>query len=296
MHSFLSYSYCDHYNIYLDFILARLAYRILRIAAVLRAWKTPRMRKGLYLLTLPLFITFQTFAQAPMMNRTLGPIENEVLEYNVYLKTGIFYFSLGEVVFTTTMESGLYKLNVSASTYPRWSRFYEFDSDFSSRLDSTNSYPLEFIRHSLEKGNSVFDSIRFDQKNLSAEEFVSNNDGELFTYDLKLGGRIHDMVSLFYRLRFIDYLSMSVGEQEKLKLLHNRHEYDMSVSYLDHESKKIKKGGKYDAYKIEINAIKGLHFEGNQVMSMWITRDSKRIPVSFETPLKLGSLKIVLKE
>jgi len=268
----------------------------LQKAAVLRAWQSLGIKKGLALLSFALFLSLQTYAQAPMLSRALGPIENEVLEYNVYLKTGIFYFSLGEVIFSTTMESGHYNLNVSASTYPRWSRFYEFDSDFSSRLDSTDSYPLEFIRHSLEKGNTVFDSIRFDQQNLSAEEFVSNNDGELFTYDLKLGGRIHDMVSLFYRLRFIDYLGMLPGEQEKLKLLHNRHEYDMSISYLDHESKKIKKGGKYDAYKIQINAIKGLHFEGNQVMSMWITRDSNRIPVSFETPLKLGSLKIVLKE
>jgi len=240
--------------------------------------------------------SFHLAAQAPKFTRELGPIENEVLEYNVYLKTGFFYFSLGEVVFTTTKEGVHYNLNVSASTYPRWKRFYEFDSEFSSLLDTTNSYPLEFIRHSVEKGNTVFDSIRFDQRSLSAEEFVSNNDGELHTYDLKLGGQIYDMVSLFYSLRFIDYLSMDRGEKEKVKLLHNRREYDMAVHYLDQESKKIKKGGKYDSYKIEINAIKGLHFEGNQVMSMWITRDDNRVPVSFETPLTLGSLKIVLKE
>jgi len=249
-------------------------------------------------LILACFILFSSYclAQAPKFPEVLGPIDKEVLEYNVYLKTGFFYFSLGEVVFTTTKKDGHYSLHVSASTYPRWHRFYEFDSDFISVLDSSNSYPKAFTRYSIEKGNTVFDSISFDQTALTAKEFVSNNDGELFTYDLELGAEVYDMVSLFYSLRFIDYRGMGSGDVEQLKLLHNRREYDMSVKYLDEEEKKIKKGGKYDSHKIEINAIKGLHFDGNQTMRMWVTKDRNRIPVSFETPLTLGSLRIVLKE
>jgi len=230
------------------------------------------------------------------LSEDVGPTAGEVLRYNVYLKTGIFYFSLGEAVFSTTKNEEFFELKVEASTYRRWKRIHEFDSEFTSTLDSQSRYPQCFVRNSVEKGNTVFDSISFDQERATAEEFVSNNDGEIFNYNLQLSDKVYDMVSLFHGVRYLAYPEMDNGDTEKMKLLHNRREYDIRINYEGMEEKKVKKGGKYQSYRIAINAIKGLHFEGNQIMTMWIAEDDQRFPVAFETPLKLGSLRIALKD
>lgn len=222
--------------------------------------------------------------------------DNEELHYNVYYKTGPLWFSLGEVKFVTSSKEGQLELRVSAHTFPRWRRFHEFHSEFVSILDVSGHLPETYVRRSVEKGKEVFDSIAFDQKNLKAKEWVSNDGGEMFNYELDLSQPAYDMISLYYRFRSMDFDHTKEDKEQKLRLLYNRREYDILIRYKGKENKKIKKGGKHGSHLLKINAINGLHFKGDQVMSMWISDEDTKIPLTFETPLKFGSLRIVLKE
>lgn len=220
---------------------------------------------------------------------------DEQLFYNVYFKTGFFWFSIGEVSFETKeIEEGL-QLKVIAYTHPKWQKLYAFNSTFTSVLDSTDCYPLSYVRKSVEKGNSVFDSIQFTSP-LTAHEFVSNNDGELHEYELELTKAAYDMISLFYRFRSLDFSVAEENDFQQLRLLHNRREYDIAIAYKGAEEKKVKKLGKFQSHKLEINTIKGLHFDDKQVMSMWLADDDSRTPMVVETDVKLGGLRIVLRQ
>lgn len=220
---------------------------------------------------------------------------DEQLVYNVFFKTGFFWFSIGEVSMETReLDEGL-QLKVIAYTHPKWQKLYAFNSTFTSVLDSTSCYPSCYVRKSVEKGNTVFDSIQFLSE-LKAHEFVSNNDGELFEYDLELTEAAYDMVSLFYRFRSLDFSAAAEKDFQQLRLLHNRREYDIGVSYMGKEEKKVKRLGKFQSHKLEINTIKGLHFDDEQVMSMWLADDDERTPMVVETDVKLGSIRIVLRE
>ena len=108
--------------------------------------------------------------------------EDEVLNYGVYYKTGPLWFMLGEVSFVTCKSEGGTMLKVSAHTYPKWRRIHEFHSDFSSVLDSSGHLPLTHVRRSIEKGQSVFDSISFDQQGLKAEEWITNDVCDTVSY------------------------------------------------------------------------------------------------------------------
>ncbi len=219
----------------------------------------------------------------------------EKLDYDIYFKTGFLWFQIGSASFETKELNGSVQLQVSASTEPKWRKLYAFNSSFTSDLDDSGHWPRTYLRNSIKKGFVVFDSIEFDNAKLTAKEYVSNNDGELFHYNLALSQPAYDMISLFYRLRSLDFESVEDSSQYTLRLLYNRKEYDIQVRSLGLETKKVKKLGKIKGYKLEIDALEGRHFEDDEVMSLWISSGEDRRPVAFETTVKFGSLRIVLR-
>ena len=54
--------------------------------------------------------------------------------------------------------------------------------------------------------------------------------------------------------------------------------------------------GKYKTLKFQPDVIAGEVFKEDAKMSVWVSDDQNRIPLLIETPVSVGSVKMVIKE
>ena len=86
------------------------------------------------------------------------------------------------------------------------------------------------------------------------------------------------------------------GEKTPRRLYYNKKAYNLSLDYKGQYEKKVKKLGKFDTHHIEIKAIKGIHFKPSDFMQIWLSTEAGHRPLVIETPMRMGSLRIVAKE
>ena len=100
---------------------------------------------------------------------------------------------------------------------------------------------------------------------------------------------IYDYLSLFYRIRSLDYSTIKPGTTISLPVVSGIKVEQMKVKYLEETTCKLDKGKKYPAYKIELRFnVKG---EDGAPLYVWLTKDEARIPLCVIIHLKrVGSI------
>ncbi len=72
--------------------------------------------------------------------------------------------------------------------------------------------------------------------------------------------------------------------------------WPLKVRYKGREvGKKIKGQGKFRTHKFNPEVIVGNVFKEDSQMSVWVTDDQNKIPLLIESPVSVGSVKVVLK-
>ncbi len=250
-----------------------------------------------YLTILLLWICFSINAQKMPCEISYGNVSaNEELIYDIYVKVGFIWIPIGETVFNFTKEGDFYWGELTAKTHDAWSALYKINGQFRTHIEEVNGLTDHYLRWTDENGVTSYDSILFDQRNLTAKEFLGPNPDKHVVYDIKLDHCVQDMVSTFYYIRTPAYQEMQINDQLPLHLFYNKYQYDIDMKYLGTEEKKVKNLGSYQAFKLEAQSIKGKHIDKSTTMKCWISDDELRIPLVFETPMKFGELRISLRE
>jgi hypothetical protein len=76
----------------------------------------------------------------------------------------------------------------------------------------------------------------------------------------------------------------------------DKEEFPLRLRYVGKEPKKKVHGmGRYKTLKFQPDVIAGNVFKEDDKMSVWVSDDQNRIPVLIESPVSVGSVKMVLK-
>ena len=77
----------------------------------------------------------------------------------------------------------------------------------------------------------------------------------------------------------------------------DQEEFPLRMRYMGKtENKKVDGMGRYRTLKFQPDVIAGKVFDEDTKMSVWVSDDLNRIPVLIESPVSVGSVKMVLKE
>ena len=101
-----------------------------------------------------------------------------------------------------------------------------------------------------------------------------------------------DAISLFFNMRTAspdDFTEGGIGTLEMVLEDTVRH---IQYRYLGREVKKIRNQGKFRAMKFEcqLGTTEGFSFTDGTVFTLWISDDRNRIPLSIESPVRIGSI------
>lgn len=220
----------------------------------------------------------------------------ESLVYKVYYNLNMIWIPAAEVEMLINENQFDYEVKVYAKSYPAYDNFFRVRDYFYSRFDKINVKPKEFVRIIEERSYRKFDSIYFDYPAGKAFFYNGKFRHEAKKSSMDLHSCVHDLLSSMYCLRNVNKDHYKVGDEIEVDVLMDRERMPIKVKYGGIEkNKKIKELGKFSTLRVEPTLLEGEVFGKGGEMKIWVTDDDNKIPLLIETPVRVGSVKAVLK-
>jgi len=220
----------------------------------------------------------------------------EEIVYKIYYNWNFVWLSAGEVTFRVYDQGDEYHISVKGRTYDSYEWFFKVRDNYDSYISKETLLPRLHIRDVNEGSYERYDKIVFDQK---AQTAVSNrgrnrDDATPETFDLE--ACMHDILSSVYYMRNVEVGELSPGDKLPVNIFFDRKVYPINVKYHGTENKtKVKGLGNFRTYRFSPDLIAGEVFKEGDEMSVYISADKVKIPVLIESPVSVGSVKVVLK-
>ncbi|WP_020538301.1 DUF3108 domain-containing protein [Lewinella cohaerens] len=257
----------------------------------------------IFVVFLPLLLAF-----SPTVNQGSSPgiepcnTSNDVFEageelvYKIYYNWNFVWLSAGEVVFRVYDDGDDFHLSARGRTYSSYEWFFEVRDNYDSYISKETLLPRLSIRDIKEGNYERYDKVTFDQANQTAVSLKGRSRSEATPENFNLDGCMHDILSIMYYLRNVEVSSLRTGQEVPVKIFFDRETYPLKVKYLGAEDNtKVKGMGRYKTYKFSPQLIAGEVFKEGDEMSVFVSRDKNKIPVLIESPVSVGSVKVVLK-
>jgi len=164
------------------------------------------------------------------------------------------------------------------------SKFYKVRDRAESFIDAESLYTRRFIKHLREGGYKKDFDVRFDQ---GAKKAVYDDGASI-----DVPARVHDVLSAFYYVRT---LPLPNGGTVLIPTHDNKKSYEMEVRVHGRERIEVP-AGKFDCVLVEpVLKSEGV-FKSKGSIYVWLTDDTRRIPVLVKTRVPVGSISVSLTD
>ncbi len=222
----------------------------------------------------------------------------EKLTYKIYYNWNFIWLAAGEVTFQVFDEGNQYHYQARGDTYDSYEWFFKANDVYDSWVDKSTLLP-NYSERSVHEGDyEIFEKISFNQAAHKMTVWRAKKRGEPETKtEHNVKDCVHDILSSLYHLRNVDFASKQSGAEEPFRIFMDKEEYPLKMRYLGKDGRKKVHGmGRYNTLRFQPQVIAGNVFKDDAKMTVWVSDDQNRIPILIESPVSVGSVKMVLKE
>jgi hypothetical protein len=221
----------------------------------------------------------------------------EELIYKIYYHWNFIWLPAGEVTFRMKEEGSQYHYQATGKTYASYDWFFQVEDTYDSWVNKPTLLP-NYSERSIREGNyRIFERIAFNQQEQSMSVWRATRKGEPEKQTIhQVSGCVHDILSCLYFLRNTDLISPAAPHEIPFRIFMDQGEYPLRMRFTGVERNKAVHGmGRYHTLRFEPTVIVGTVFKADSGMKVWVSEDENRIPLLVETPVSVGSVKMVLK-
>jgi hypothetical protein len=220
----------------------------------------------------------------------------EELTYKLYYNLNFVWVGAGEVTFKVEDLGNQYHLKAVGKTYASYEWFYKVQDYYDTYLDKNSLLPVVSIRDVKEGKYKLYDKVVLDQGARKATSYRGDYATDAKKKDFDLTECMHDMLSVLYYCRNVDYNNMKQNDKLPIKIFLDRSEYPLNIKYKGKFARTaVRDMGHYKTIKFSPQVIDGRVFKEGSEVNMWVSDDANKIPLMIESPLSVGSVKVVLK-
>ncbi len=222
--------------------------------------------------------------------------DGEEIVYKLYYNWNFVWLAAGEVTFKVKDLGNKYHLSAHGRTYKSYEWFFTVRDYYDTYIDKETLLPYISIRNVREGGYRLYDAVTFDpNRNVAISNRGKSREVAKPT-EYSVDNCMHDILSIIYYTRNIDFNHLNEGAQLPIKIFMDKETWPLKVKYKGKESgKKIKGHGKFRTHRFTPEVIVGDVFKEDSQMSVWVSDDQNKIPLLIESPVSVGSVKVVLK-
>lgn len=201
---------------------------------------------------------------------------------------------------TATLEvkhskSGLWEIHAEG----RSRRFYDWvfpvRDTYISTFDPETQLPVRFVRNISEGGYRLEQDYRF---NWSAG-WCETEEHRRRTPDVEdafqMPGRMQDMVSAFCVARNMDFSELEMGQTFSIPTLVDGETYDLRIAY-GGKALKEAAGREWSCLVFHPVIQEGRIWSSPDDLTLWISDDSRHLPICVESDLLVGTIRMTLKD
>jgi hypothetical protein len=156
--------------------------------------------------------------------------------------------------------------------------------------------PQKFIRTIQEKKFSEYDKFVFDQNRGLVTTWQGKTASETKQETVQIAPCMHDMISVMYYLRNLDFDHIETGKSVPVKIFLEE-TYPLNVRVIGkNQERRVKGLGKHKVHIFSPEVIQGEVFNEGTQMTVWVSADENRIPLMIESPVRVGKVKAVLQK
>ncbi len=221
--------------------------------------------------------------------------EGERLEFSVRYKWGIIDSEVGVASATVAGTRGsdgspLFHCVAQGRTSRFFDVFFKVRERFESWFRTDNMRPVSALRDTYEGGYEARNKYVWLRpgERIDADVYTTR----LGDTSLVLPGTqcTFDLVSLFYFARNLDFDNYRMNVKYPISFAIDDDIYNLYFIILGREAVKIKGVGTFNTIKFAARMVAGEVFNGETDMFIWVTDDKNRVPVYFESPIKVGAV------
>jgi hypothetical protein len=234
--------------------------------------------------------------QTPVPASNICFQDGEELTYKLYYNLNFVWVPAGEATFRVAESGNQFKFSAIGKSYGSYDWFFKVRDYYYTDADKATLLPTRSVRDVTEGGYRLYDAVSFNHKKQTAQFERGDAKDKIATKGtLNLSGAIHDVVSVLYYTRSLDYAKMGTGSSFPVKVMLDEHTYPLNVKFLGKETKVIKDLGKFKTLKVSPQLVAGAVFNEGTQMKIWATDDDNKIPLLIESPVSVGAVKVILK-
>lgn len=220
----------------------------------------------------------------------------EEITYKIYYNWGVMWIPAGEVVFKVEDQENLFYISATGRTYSTYEWFFKVRDKYEVYIDKETLLPITSIRNVREGGYRLYDKVEFDQQNNKLTSLRGKTKEKAFLRAFEVESCMHDVLSIVYHARNIQFENYASGDEFPIKIFMDKEVWPLKVKYEGkQERKKIKGRGRFNTIKFSPEVIVGDVFTKDAKMNIWVTDDANKVPLLIESPVSVGSIKVVLK-
>ncbi|MBK8502070.1 MAG: DUF3108 domain-containing protein [Saprospiraceae bacterium] len=221
----------------------------------------------------------------------------ERIVYKIFYNWGFVWIAAGEVVFTVSENQEQYHLAAAGRTYKSYDWVFKVRDYFDSYVDKETLRPERTIRQVLEGNYTLYDDVTFKHHQSVAISKKGKSIDKLSTDQISLNNCTHDILSSIYMMRNLDFTQKKEGTRLPMNIYLDRKIYSLDVVYAGKdETKRVKGLGKCKTLLFRPQLVVGNVFKDNDGMKIWVSDDDNRIPLMIESPISVGSVKVILSD
>jgi hypothetical protein len=181
-------------------------------------------------------------------------------------------------------QSTCYRMVSEARSTMPFSLIFEVSDKVESFVNVDSLYTLRYVK-TLKEGNyEAYESVDFDQVRHTA----TYPGGEV----IEIPPRVQDVLSSLYYIRTMD---LQVGRSVYIDNHADEKNYPLEVKVLRIEKIKVP-AGTYECYVLEPILLASGIFQHKGRLTVWLSTDSRRIPVMMKSKILIGAINAVLTD
>lgn len=237
------------------------------------------------------------FIYTGLLNAKEAPFRaGEKTVYKIFYNWNFVWLSAGEVHFEVKDEGDVYHIEVTGTTYSSYEWFYKVRDKFHTYLDKKTLKPKLYIRDIQEGSYYHYEKIVFDYSSGKIHSHVGPSIGNTTLKVLPMEDNVYDLISTMYYLRSADRSSLIAQNKVPFKMILDNEIYNLNIVSKNESKMKVKESGHYNVLQCVADVVTGNVFRKKTSLSVNVGNDDNLIPVLIESPLRVGSVKAILKE
>ncbi len=220
----------------------------------------------------------------------------EKLVYELYYNWNFIWIPAGTLEMTVEEKADVFLVKALGKTHESYNWFFKVHDVFTCEMDKSTLKPIKFSRDIEEGDYKIKNDIFFNDETNKVTSYLRINNGKTQAYRFDQTECTLDLLSLSYNLRNINTEELFRNKIINAELIFDEKKYIIPVKFKGREKNfKVSGTGYIDVIKISPDLIAGNVFDEGSTMILYVSDDQNKIPVMIESPIKVGSVKAILK-